>query len=136
MNTPSGRTRDLQLALVNYCSVQNKTADISDYIVRNIVDIFLLTETRLTYRDAVKLVEVTPDGNKLKANPRPSGRTSGGVGILFKSGTKCKMLSSGKLDSFEYANYKLLCQNMNVDLHVIYRSAYSEKHRFYNYYVL
>ena len=78
--------------------MRNKTADISDYVVSNDIDIVLLTETWLTSNDAIKRAEVTPYGYKLKDNPRPSGRTGGGVGILFKSGTKCKMVSSGELD--------------------------------------
>ena len=91
VNTPSHRIRDLQLALVNSCSVRN-------YVVSNDINIVLLTETRLTYSDAGKRADVTPDGYKLKANLRPPDRTGGGVGILFKSGTKCKVVSSGELD--------------------------------------
>ena len=91
VNTPSHRIRDLQLAFVNSCSVRN-------YVVSNDINIVLLTETRLTYSDAVKRADVTPDGYKLKANPRSPDRTGGGVGILFKSGTKCKVVSSGELD--------------------------------------
>ena len=91
VNTPSHRTMDLQLARVNSCSVRN-------YVVSNDINTVLLTETRLTYSDAGKRADVTPDGYKLKANLRPPDRTGGGVGILFKSGTKCKVVSSGELD--------------------------------------
>ena len=94
----------------------NKTADISDYVVSNDIDSVLLTETWLTSSDAVKHAEVTHDGYKLKDNPRPCGRTGGGVGILFKSGTKCEVVSSGELESFEYANYELLHKKTNVDV--------------------
>ena len=108
VNTASRQTRDLQFALVNPCSVQNKTSDISDYVVTNDIDVVLMTSS-----DAV----------------RPSGRTGGGVGVLFKTGIQCKVLSSGELNSFEYGNYELLCQKKKVDVHVIYQPPYSEKHR-------
>ena len=53
---------------------------------------------RVASSDADQRAEVTPDGYKLKQNPRPSDKIGGGVGILFKSGTKCKVVSSGELD--------------------------------------
>ena len=129
VNTASHRTRDLQFTLVNPRSVRNKTADISDYVVTNDIDVVLMAETWLTSGDAVKHAELTPGGFNLKDNPRPSGRTGGGVGVLFKTGIQCKVLSSGELNFFEYGNYELLCQKMKVDVHVIYRPPYSEKHR-------
>ena len=48
-------------------------------------------------------MDLTPEGYNLNDNPKPSGRTDGGVGIIFKSGFLCKVVSSGELDSFEYA---------------------------------
>ena len=129
VNTASRRTRDLQFARVNPCSVRNKTADISNYVLTNDIDVVLMTETWLTSGDAVKHAELTSGGFNLKDNPRPSGRTGGGVGVLFKTGIQCKVLSSGELNFFEYGNYELLCQKTKVDVHVIYRPPYSEKHR-------
>ena len=128
VNTASRRTRDLQFALINPCSVRNKTADISDYVVTNDIDVVLMTETWLTSGDAVKRAELMPGGFNLKDNPRPSCRTGGGVGVRFKTGIQCKVLSSDELNSFEYGNYELLCQKTKVDVHVIYRPPYSEKH--------
>ena len=133
VNTAPRRTRDLQFTLVNPCSVPNKTADISDYVVTNDIDVVLMTETWLTSCDAVKRAKLTPGGFNLKDNPRPSGRTGGGVGVLFKTGIRCKVLSSGELNSFEYDNYELLlCQKTKVDVHVIHRPPYSEKTSCYN----
>ena len=125
--TPSSGTRDLQLALVNSCFVLNKTADIRDYVVSNNIDIVLLTETWLTSSDAVKRADVIPDGIRMTIRGRPAELA---VGLVFclKSGTKCKVVSSGELDSIEYVNYELICQKTNVDVHVIYRPPYSEKH--------
>ena len=48
--------------------------------------------------------------------------------ILFKTGIQCEVLSSGELSSFEYGNYELLFDKTKLDLHVIYRPPYSEKH--------
>ena len=48
------------------------------------------------------------DGYDLEDNPRPSGRIGCGIGILFKIGIWCKVLSSGELRSFEYDHYELL----------------------------
>ena len=92
-------------------------------------DIDVLLMTWLTSGDAVKRAELTPGGFNLKYNPRPSGRTGGRVGVLFKTGIQCKVLSSDELNSFEYGNYELLCQKMKVDVHVIYRPSYSGKNR-------
>ena len=120
VNAASRRTRDLQFALVNTCSVRNKTADISDYVVTYDIDVVLMTDIWLTSGDAVNRAELTPGGFNLKDNPRPSGRTGGGVGVLFKTGIQCKVLSSGELNSFEYDNYELLCKKTKVDVHVNY----------------
>ena len=129
VNTASRRTRDLQFALVNTCSVRNKRADISDYVLTNDIDVVLMTETWLRSGDAVNRAELTPGGFNLKDNPRPSGRTGGGVGVRFKTGIQCKVLSSSELNSFEYSNYELVSQKTKVDVHIIYRQPYSEKHR-------
>ena len=106
VNTPSRRY--LQLALVNPCSVRNNSADISDYVVTNDIDVVLMTGTWLTSGDAVKRAELKPDGYDLKDNPRSSGRIGGGIVILFKTGIRCKVLSSGELTFCEYGSYELL----------------------------
>ena len=49
----------------------------------------------------VKRAELKPDGNDLKDTPRPSGGIGGGIGILFKTGIRYKVLSSGELCSFD-----------------------------------
>ena len=40
---------------------------------------------------------------------------------MFKTGIRCKVLSSGKLSSFEYGKYALLFEKAKLDVHVIYR---------------
>ena len=52
----------------------------------------------------IKRVNIISDGYNLNDNPRPSGRTDGGVSILFKIGFLCNVVSSGELDSLEYAS--------------------------------
>ena len=44
-----------------------------------------------------KRAELKPDGYDLKDNPRPYGRIGSGISILFKTGIRCKVLSSGEL---------------------------------------
>ena len=54
VNIAPRRTRDLQFALVNPCSLRNKTADINDCVVNDDIDVVLVTENWLTSGDAVQ----------------------------------------------------------------------------------
>ena len=126
---PARSAKNLKISLVNTCSIRNKTTDISEYVVNSNIDVCLMTETWLKSRDAVIRAELKPTGYNFKDSPRPSGRVGGGVGIMFKSGIKCKLLSSGALKSMEYANYELLFEKSKLDVHVIYRPPYSSKLR-------
>ena len=83
-----------------------------------------MTDTWLTYGDAIKRAELKPD---LKDYPKPSGRIGGGIGILFNTGIRCKVLSSSELSSFENGYYELLFEKTKLDVHVIYRPPYTEK---------
>ena len=74
--------------------MRNKSTDISYCIVTTDTDV-LTTETWLISGDAVKRAELKSDGCGLNDYPRPSG-----IGILFKTGIRCIVLSSGELSSF------------------------------------
>ena len=55
----------------------------------------LMTETWLTSTNVVKLAELKPGDYELKGNPRRSGMIGGGIDIIFKTGIKWNVLSSG-----------------------------------------
>jgi len=125
---PQRSSKDLHIALVNPCSVRNKTADICEHVVSSSIDICLFTETWLKGRDSVVRAELKPEGYNFKDNPRPSGRNGGGLGIMFRNGIKCKTISAGGKSSFEYANYSVMYENTKLDIHVVYRPPFSSKH--------
>ena len=125
---PRRSAKNLQLTLVNPCSVRNKSADIVEYVVNTGIDVCLMTETWLKSRDAVSRAELKPMGYDFNDSPRPGERSGGGIGILFKNSIICKVLSSGELKSFEYAHYELSFLKSKLDIHVIYRPPYSTNH--------
>jgi len=125
---PKRPGRSLQLALLNARSVRNKAADITEYVVSSGIDVCLLTETWLKPQDAVARAELKPSGYDFKDCPRPSDRAGGGIGVMYKSGLRCKVVSSGEHKSFEFVNYKFDYDKVILDVHVIYRPPYSARH--------
>ncbi len=92
------------------------------------IDICLLTETWLKSRDAVTRAELKPTGYDFKGSPRPSGRTGGGIGIMYKNCMECNVVSSGDQRSFEFVNYEVTYEKTKLSVHAMYRPPYSTNH--------
>ena len=82
--TPAGQGTCISPLLIHVLSGIRQRTSVTMYVVTNDIDVVLMTQTWLASGDAVILAELTPGGFNLKDNPRPSGRTGGGVGVLFK----------------------------------------------------
>lgn len=125
---PCRSNKNLQLALVNPCSVRNKTADICEHVVSSNTDVCLFTETWLKTNDSVVRAELKPSGYGLKDCPRPSKRAGGGVGAMFKTSIKCKVVDNAELSSFEYSHMEMLFDKTKLDIHIVYRPPFSARH--------
>lgn len=97
----------ITFSLWNVRSLNNKAAQVNEYIVDNKIDIMALTETWLSSDDVngPVIAEATPRGYTLRHVPR--GGRGGGVGIKFKTSLKLKINTPKKFMSFEYMDMTL-----------------------------
>lgn len=129
-------TRSLTICCLNPRSIKNKTLSLSDFIVTNDYDIVALTETWLgTSVDKKCIGDLVPSGYKFRHIPRPTGKTGGGVALLYKSGMSFRLLSSskdGEYTHFEHMDCVITTCDTSVRLAVVYRPPSSKQNGFKN----
>ena len=92
----------IQLALLNVCSLSNKTFLINDFISVYNLDFMFLTETWLVEGSSEAiLIESAPQDFSFMHAPRIN-RKGGGVAALYRDTFQCKQFSFGDFASFEY----------------------------------
>ena len=124
--------RLLQLAVLNFRSIRNKTLQIKDYIVDNDIDIMALTETWLKDHDNCEFVmcDICPSGYVFSYVPRETG-SGGGVGIVFKHSLKVKKLKTKpSFKSFELMQLLLHNNSVTTRIVIIYRPLPSSANGF------
>ena len=77
------KVNQLRLCSLNAQSLRNKTADFVCYAISSRADVFAVTETWFSERDAAHRAEATPLGFKLLDHIR-DGRTGGGTALLVR----------------------------------------------------
>ena len=89
-------------SLINARSIRNKTLLIQDFVVDNLVDVLIITETWLSRcGDEVIIGKICPPAYRFFNQPRLSGN-GGGVGLLYKANLHVKTRLSHDYRSFEY----------------------------------
>ena len=105
----------LNVDLWNARSVRNKSELISDYIMANIIDLMIITETWLASEDPVVIKECTPPGYTFLSIPRGNDDCHGGIVAIFKSSLK---LSNVNID-FKPTNFEFACfTNPSKSIHI------------------
>lgn len=102
----SGAKRNLRLCSFNARSIKNKSADFVCYALSTGADIFAITETWLTEKDAAHKTEITLPGYKLLGQSRNT-RTGGGTALLLNENIDARQVDGGERKSFEFSEYIL-----------------------------
>ena len=129
-------TKPLIVYLQNVRSISNKAISVSDFVVSNDIDILALTETWLgNVTDSFVIGNLVPTGYEFEHVPRSTGKTGGGVGVLFKSGLSLKINTSTKdnlYTHFEHMDCCISTGELQFAFSVIYRPPPSSKNGFKN----
>ena len=108
--------------------MKNKTALLLDYIRDCSADLYAITETWLTDKDASVKAELCPAGYNFIDHPR-AGYRSGGTGLIFRDSLHVKMVDAGGKGSFEFSEWLVSCLGGSLRLLIVYCPPYSIDNR-------
>ena len=109
------KEHQLRLCSLNAQLLRNKAADYVCYATSSRADVFAVTETWFSERDAAHQTEATPPGFKLLDHIR-DGRTGGGTALLFKDSLPEKKADAGEKTSFEYSECIVDCGSRKLKI--------------------
>ena len=118
----------LSLCLLNTRSIRNKTAMLVDYLCDLKADLYAITETWLTEKDAAVRAELALDGYNFVDHPRV-GRCGGGTGLIYRDTLRVQKVEAGEKESFEFSELVVSTVSHKLRLFIIYRPPYSDEHR-------
>ena len=108
--------------------MRNKTALLLDYIRDYGADLYAITETWLTDKDASVKAEFCPAGYNFIDCPR-TGYRDGSTGLNFRDSLRVKMVDACGKDSFESSEWLASCLGCSLRLLIVYRPPYSTEHK-------
>ena len=127
----SAPRKNLHSALINCRSMVNKTQDIQLELVRNNLDLCILTETWIREDDITTPGRLCPNGYKALSVSR-HGRTSGGFAIVYKNNLNINITKGQPLETMESTCFSINTGFKAVSLIVIYRPPDSNALEFCN----
>ncbi|XP_067283633.1 uncharacterized protein [Pseudorasbora parva] len=91
-----------KMAMINACSIVNKTFILCDFISIHKLDFLFITETWTKLGDLSPFTELVPADYSFYNSPRPSGR-GGGLAVIMKKTIRprCRLLPTTVFNSFE-----------------------------------
>ena len=113
----------IRFANVNARSLNNKTAEFVDHILKKKIDICVVTETWLKDIDSVSIAALSPPGYFFKSFPRQSDRRGGGTGVMFSTCVNFKFINGEEKCSFEYSEWNCNVANSAIKIIVVYRTT-------------
>ena len=116
---------NVSICYLNARSIRNKTLSIADYVTSYDYDIVCLSETWLS-SDTDTSCEMVPTGYAFNHVLRNTGRSGGGVAVLFKAELPITVLMSSNNDNrdvthFEYLDCRVEYNGAAIRLVVVYR---------------
>ncbi len=120
---PPNNESKLRFSCLNVQSLRNKTAEFSDFVIENMLDVVAITETWLKPDgDEIFISELNPPGYTFQHIAR-GDRRGGGVGLLYKSSltVKIKFDDDVSYSSFEYLRAEISSHSTTLYLVVVYR---------------
>ena len=113
-------TNLINVALLNTCSIKNKTTDILDIIIDKNIHVFCLTETWLKEGQSSVITSFVPDTHVFHHFSRPKGR-GGGVGIVISKNFDNVKAFNRFNDQFESIELHAAYQKTKMVFNVVYR---------------
>ena len=125
-NSDNHMNKNFNICQWNARSIRNKATICSDYTLEHDIDIMFLTETWLNENDQVAIGEVTPPGYVFLNIPRGSGDDHGGLGVLYKSTLKLRLIPSS-FSSINFEHAIVADKQRNILYVVVYRPPPSKE---------
>ena len=110
----------IKCALVNCCSVVNKTADFWCDLIENNFTLCALTETWIRQENDVTLVQLCPPGFKAISISRKDS-TGGGIAVVYKDTITVRSRATHNYSSMECGSFSIDLPMPTINLSVIYR---------------
>ena len=111
---------DLSGALINCRSVINKTQEIQLKLIRNNLDLCILTETWIKEGDTITPTRLCPKGYKSLSIYRQD-KIGGGIAIIYKSGLNISSSRDEPYKTMESSSFIISNGNKQLNLTAIYR---------------
>ena len=122
----------LHLAMVNACSIRNKTDDFINHNIEADYDACFVTETWLQEdnpNDMATTSALNTDTHSFISCPRKSANRGGGIGIFFKKTLKIDIVNHQVSSTFENCLLNIQSKTSSLLALCIYRPPYSAKNR-------
>ena len=116
----SAQQDDLHGALINCRSVINKTQEVQLKLIRNNLDLCILTETYIKEGETVTPARLCPNGYKSLSISR-QGKIGGGTAIVYKSELNISSLRDEPYKTMESSLFIISTGNKQLNLIAIYR---------------
>ncbi|ESN89961.1 hypothetical protein HELRODRAFT_182970 [Helobdella robusta] len=110
----------LRLGLLNIRSIIKKSDDVNE-IIRDKIDVLILTETWHRSHDEISVLSAKPAGYSYVNYLRPYDANHGGLIIYFRSIFKFRRLELPQLNTFEAIAIKIICNRNDYLFLAIYR---------------
>jgi hypothetical protein len=121
------KSGNIIVGLFNVRSSVRKALDICDLVEEKSLDILVLTETWLQETgDEPVIAELTPAGYSFIHRPRSSGRSGGGVAVIFRDSICVKKCEQKMFASFECMDLVISHGKLTVRTIVLYRPPPSQ----------
>ena len=115
---------DLSGALINCRSVINKTQEIQLELIRNKLDLCILTETWIMEGDTVNPTRLCPKGYKSLSISRQD-KIGGGIAIVYKSELNISSSRDEPYKTMESSLFIISTGNKQLNLTAVYRPPYA-----------
>ena len=123
----------VNISHVNTCSITNKVSQFQFKICDRNSDICAITETWIKQDDIDAMTkELQPQGYKILSKPRSSGRTGGGLALVYRDHYSVREMDHIDVVTMEYQGYHLRFNHITLNLYVIYHLPSSSVLQFCN----
>ena len=124
--------KPMKFAMVNTCSIRNKTEDFLHHVSLYDYDACAVCETWLREEDPAdqSIISQLKEANyDFVHSPRHDIHRGGGIGLVFKSNIDVKVLRNNCYSTFEMCLWKFSFSGDHLVVMCVYRPPYSAKHR-------
>ena len=122
---------DLHSALINCRSVINKTQEIQLKLVKNNLDLYILTETWIKEGNTITPTRLCPHGYKSLSISRQD-KVGGGIAIVHKCELNISLARDEPYKTMESSSFIISTGNTQINLVTIYRPPNTNVLEFYN----